>query len=55
MAVLADQRLEPILKFGGIIRREAVQQLQALQLKKRAACRSLFSECAHASPTLRHT
>ena len=31
------------------------QGLQALQLKKRAACRSLFSECAHGSPELRLT
>ncbi len=31
------------------------QGLQALQLKKRAACRSLFSECAHGSPELRIT
>jgi hypothetical protein len=29
------------------------QGLQALQLKKPAACRSLFSECAHGSPELR--
>jgi hypothetical protein len=31
------------------------QRLQALQLKKRAACRSLFSKCAHSSPELRLT
>ena len=31
------------------------QGLQALQLKRRAACRSLFSECAHSSPELRLT
>src|SRR5258705_5649193 len=31
------------------------QGLQALQLKRRAACRSLFSECAHSSPELRFT
>jgi hypothetical protein len=29
------------------------QGLRALQLKKRAACRSLFSESAHGSPELR--
>jgi len=31
------------------------QGLQALQLKKRTAYRSLFSECAHGSPELRLT
>src|SRR5260370_9612886 len=31
------------------------QGLQALQLKRRAACRLLFSECAHGSPELRLT
>jgi hypothetical protein len=31
------------------------QGLQALQLKTRAACRSLFSECAHGAPELRIT
>jgi hypothetical protein len=31
------------------------QEIQALQLKKRAACRSLFSECAHGSLELRLT
>ncbi len=29
--------------------------LQAMQLKKCAACRPLFSECAHGSPELRLT
>ena len=31
------------------------QGLQALQLKKSAPCRPLFSECAHGSPELRLT
>jgi hypothetical protein len=43
----------PGARGGVALALPAFRGLQALQLKKRAACRSLFSECAHGSPELR--